>query len=177
MSEAKPLPPDKFKVIKVGILKRTKDFEDQNPNKTTPFSWHRGKSLLKNLAFWAIPDRGFITTDDIKTAIYQLEKAELVEIVGLDHLRLTSKGYSVAKEIWTMQLEDISDDLVAGREIPRIKGHEMINCPYCKKEIEMDSTFCRHCGKNIKKIDEFCAYCGSPLESESIFCSTCGKRL
>ena len=169
--------PDKFKVIKVGILKREKDFEDKNPNKTTPFSWHQGKLVLKNLAFWTLPDRGLITADDVKTAIYQLEKAELVEIVGLDNLRLTPKGYSTAKEIWSMQIEEIPDSLIGGREIPQLKSQKMINCPHCKKEIETDSTFCRQCGKNLKKTEEFCSYCGSTLEPESTFCSTCGKKL
>ena len=174
MPEKKP--PDKFKIIKAGILKRSKDFEDKNPNMLTSFSWHQGKSVLKNIAFWNIPERGLIMADDVRIAIYQLEKSGLVEIIDNDKLRLTAKGHSIAKEIWSMPIEDIPDDLIGGGEPRQAEVKKLILCPQCKKEIEPDSTFCRYCGKKLKAIEEFCSYCGSILEPESTFCSACGRK-
>ena len=114
--------------------------------------------------------------DDVRIAIYQLEKSGLVEIIDNDKLRLTAKGHSIAKEIWSMPIEDIPDDLIGGGEPRQAEVKKLIPCPQCKKEIEPDSTFCRYCGKKLKAIEEFCSYCGSILEPESTFCSACGRK-
>jgi RNA polymerase subunit RPABC4/transcription elongation factor Spt4 len=170
-------PPDKFKVIKAGILKRSKDAEDRNPNMLTTFSWHEGKSVLKNVEIWNIPDRGIITADDVRIAIYQLEKSGLIEIVENNKLRLTIKGRNTAKEIWAMPVENIPDTLLEGGSALQAEGKKLIFCPQCKKEIEPDSSFCRYCGTKLKAIEEFCSYCGAILEPESTFCSKCGRKL
>lgn len=170
-------PPDKFKVIKAGILKRTKDVEDRTPNTLTSFAWHEGKSVLKNIEIWNIPDRGIITADDVRIAIYQLEKSGLIEIVDINKLRLTPKGRSIAKEIWSMPIEAIPDNLLAGGDIAQAEVKKLILCPQCQKELEPDSSFCRYCGYKLKAVAEFCSYCGAVLEPESTFCSRCGKQM
>ncbi|MDD1777589.1 MAG: zinc ribbon domain-containing protein [Candidatus Helarchaeota archaeon] len=174
MSDRKP--PDKFKVIKAGILKRSKDVEDRDPNILTTFTWHEGKSILKNMEIWNLPDRGIITGDDVRIAIYQLEKSGLIEIVDNNKLRLTLKGRSIAKEIWSMPIETIPDELLAGGDIAQVEVKKLISCPQCQKELELDSAFCRYCGYKLKAVAEFCSYCGAVLEPESTFCSRCGRK-
>lgn len=171
------MPPDKFKVIKAGILKRSKDVEDRKPNMLTTFAWHEGKSVLKNVEIWNIPDRGIITAEDVRIAIYQLEKSGLIEIVDNNKLRLTPKGHNIAKEIWAMAVEAIPDYLLAGEEVTQVEAKKLVPCPQCKKAIESDSSFCRYCGTKLKAAEEFCSYCGATLEPESTFCSKCGKML
>lgn len=170
--------PDKYKLIKVGILKRQKAAEEKKDSgEPTPFGWHEGKSIMKNLAFWKIAERGLITADDVKTAIYQLEKAKLVEIIDRDKLRLTPKGHQIAREIRTMKPEMVPDHLVQGFITSEPDKPEVLSCSKCGKKIDPNSLYCEFCGTKTQNVDEFCTYCGELLKSDSAFCPKCGKKV
>ncbi len=173
-----PQPFDKLKKIKYDILKRCKAVEEKyGPEKTTSFRWHETKSVILNVAFWKIPERGVITLDDIKTAIYQLEKQGLVQIVDKYNILLTPKGSNLAQEIRTMRFQDVSDALLGVDVIISDDKSQNVVCPSCGKLTEADSTFCKFCGSKIKQEDEFCTYCGSIVDGRSKFCSTCGREV
>ncbi|HUY00367.1 MAG TPA: hypothetical protein VMV49_12475, partial [Candidatus Deferrimicrobium sp.] len=121
---------EKFKVIKVSILKRSLEYEEKHGfGKTTSFSWHEGKTIMKNFAFWNLPSRGIITFDDVKTGIFQLEKLGLVEIVDLKNLRLTPKGIEVAKELRTVKFEAIPDNLFIDKIAAPLQPSNVRLCP------------------------------------------------
>ncbi|MHA1321761.1 MAG: zinc ribbon domain-containing protein [Candidatus Helarchaeota archaeon] len=162
---------DKNKLIKIGILKRQLDIQEKKGMEvTTSSSWHANKSLLKNFAFWKIPNRGIITIDDVKTAIYQLEKAELIEIINQEKLRLTPKGVQVAKELRTFTPESIPENLFESRPDYQI-------CSSCGKRIDGNSLYCEFCGVRTKRIDLFCSYCGTSFPPNSEFCPRCGQKI
>ncbi|NVM28977.1 MAG: zinc ribbon domain-containing protein [Candidatus Helarchaeota archaeon] len=169
---------DKFKVIKVSILKRSLNVQEKKgPNETTTFAWHEGKTVVKNLAFWKIAERGLITADDVRTVIYQLEKANLVEIIDRNKLRLTPRGSQIAREIRTMKPKEVPDHLLEGQmSAPSEQERENI-CPKCGKEIEPHSIYCEYCGTRTQKFEEFCTYCGAIMKTDSKFCVRCGKKL
>ena len=167
----------KMKKIKADILKRCKELEEKyGSEKASSFLMHQTKSVMKNIAFWKIPSRGVITSDDVRLAIYQLERDGFIEFVDRTHLHLSPKGSKIAEELRSMRLEEIPVALVGSTssdEVDPITNR----CANCGKLIEPDSAFCRHCGSKIKIENEFCTYCGASIVSGSDFCSTCGKKI
>lgn len=179
MSGKKEITPfNKSKQIKFDILKRCKNIEEKyGSEKTSSFRWHEIKSIMLNLAFWKIPERGVISVDDVKTAIYQLEKDGMIELVNHDQIRLTPKGSQVAKEIRTMRIDDIPNLLLGNQTIIIDKNTKINRCPHCGKQLKVGSSFCNFCGTKIKLENEFCTYCGTSIMPGSKFCPACGKKL
>jgi hypothetical protein len=169
---------DKFKVIKVSILRRSLEYEEKHGfGKVTSFSWHEGKTIMKNFAFWNLPSRGIISFDDVKTGIYQLEKLGLVEIIDLTNLCLTKKGMEVAKELRTVKFENIPDNLFVDKITAPPQPSNIRLCPNCQKQIELESVFCEFCGRGLQKGNDFCNYCGAELRDGAKFCANCGKTI
>ncbi len=170
-------PSNKYKIIKISILKRQKEVEEKKGSgETTTFGWHKSKTVVKNLAFWKIAERGIITPDDVNTAIYQLEKANLVEIIEHNKLRLTPKGRQIAREIRTMKPEVVPDHLLDGYITDATVKPEEHICPKCGKIFSQNSLYCEYCGTKTQRVDEFCTYCGELIKSGTEFCSKCGKK-
>ena len=170
--------PNKYKIIKVGVLKRQMAVEEKKgPNETTTFGWHEGKTVTKNLAFWKIPERGIMTVDDVKTALYQLEKANLIEIIDKNKLRLTPKGRQITREIRTMKPEVVPDHLLEGYKTSNSKKMDDNICSNCGKISAKNSLYCESCGTKTQNVDEFCTYCGELIQNDSAFCSKCGKKI
>ncbi len=167
----------KMKKIKADILKRCKDLEEKySSEKASSILMHQAKSVMKNIAFWKIPSRGVITSDDVRLAIYQLERDGFIELVDRTHLRLSQRGSKIAEELRSMRLEEIPTALVGSISSDDVQ-HLTNRCANCGKLIEPDSVFCRHCGSKIKIENEFCTYCGASIVAGSDFCSTCGKKI
>ncbi len=172
--EAKQPDQLKMKKIKFDILRRGKDTEEKyGLEKTTSFRWHETKSVIKNLALWKIPERGVITIEDVKIAIYQLEKDGLIEVINRENVRLTRKGSEVAQKLRTMRFEDVPDQLMGIQP----QGVQTILCSNCKIQNELDSIFCKRCGTKISHDEEFCTYCGASMEPGAKICSKCGNHL
>ncbi|NVM53181.1 MAG: zinc ribbon domain-containing protein [Candidatus Helarchaeota archaeon] len=168
---------DKFKLIKAGILKRCKEIEDKHgPEKTTSFRWHQRKTVVKNFAFWKIAKRGIITIDDVKTAIYQLEKAGLIEIIDRNQMRLTPQGSQIASEVRTTRPEEVPDYLFKGLMTTSAEETKESICLNCGKQIDENSIFCVYCGTKAPNGSDFCSYCGTLIEHGSRFCLKCGKQ-
>ncbi|MHA1649993.1 MAG: zinc ribbon domain-containing protein [Candidatus Helarchaeota archaeon] len=169
---------DKIKKIKFDILKRCKQVEDKHGSeKTTSFMMHETKSVLKNIAFWKIPEFGVITVDDVKTAIYQLERDGFIEIINRDQIKLTQKGSNIAQELRAMRFEEVPDTLLSAPPNSSAHPYETMRCLHCGKAIEIDSIYCKYCGTKVNQLEEFCTYCGASITPGSQFCSICGKKI
>ncbi|MHA1131541.1 MAG: zinc-ribbon domain-containing protein [Candidatus Helarchaeota archaeon] len=168
----------KMKKVKVDILKRCKEVEDKyGIEKASSFLMHQTKSVMKNIAFWKIPTRGVITSDDVRLAIYQLEKAGLIELVDHQHLCLTTQGRKIADEIRSLPFEEIADTLIGIKPPNQTSTQFILRCHDCGREIEPDSVYCRYCGTKVVIETEFCTYCGAAIQHGSYICPVCGKKV
>lgn len=172
---------NKIKECKVNILKRMKTLEEKYKlDYVSTFSYHESKLTASNIAVWKMAKRGIITPEEVRTAIYQLEKSGLLEIVDRTNIKLTDKGREVVEKIRPMTIEMVPDDLLNGaesqQEPQKTSGFE---CPECHKLNKEGSKFCAFCGAPMekKKSGTNCPYCGEKIAPNAKFCSNCGASL
>ncbi len=174
-----------IKECKVNILKRMLFLEEKYNEKgyISPFSHYEALLTASNIAFWKIAKRGVITPEDVRTAIYQLEKAGLIEIISRNSIKLLENGRKVAKQIRSMAVSEVPDNLLEGKveiteESNRIQSNNKLICPHCGKLNMPSSKFCAFCGKKLKKKNEFfCPYCKEKIVGNVKFCPNCGASL
>ena len=171
-----------IKECKVKILKRMLLFEEKynNIGYITSFSQHESFLTASNIAIWKVVRRGIITPEEVRTAIYQLEKAKLLEIINRSNIKLNESGRAIARQIRSMVYTAVSDDLLEGSTIVQDKQSIINNttCPKCHNIIKPNSKFCAFCGYEIiEKKGKNCPYCGEKINPGSKFCANCGASL
>lgn len=172
----------KIKECKVKILKRMLALEDKyEQGYVSPFSYHETKLTASNIAFWKMAERGVILPEEVRTAIYQLEKVGLLEIIDRANVKFTEKGREVAKKIRSMTTESVPNDLLEGETTTEKKIEKESSgnkCPKCGKIVKPGAKFCPFCGNKLSQ-KEFinCPYCGEKISAKSKFCSNCGASI
>ncbi|MHA1268326.1 MAG: zinc-ribbon domain-containing protein [Candidatus Helarchaeota archaeon] len=175
-----------IKECKIVILKRMLFLEEKynEIGYISPFTHYEGILTVSNVAIWKVVKRGnIITPEDVRTAIYQLEKAGLLEIIQNRNVKFTEKGREVAKKLRPMEIDQVPDSLLEG-EIPIPEDSKVDPskegkiCPNCNKLNASNAKFCAFCGKKlIEKNPNICPYCGENIVPKSKFCSNCGASL
>jgi NADH pyrophosphatase NudC (nudix superfamily) len=172
---------NKIKECKVNILKRMKALEDKyKPGYVSTFSYHESKLTASNIAIWKMAQRGVITPEEVRTAIYQLEKSGLLEIIDRTNIKLTDTGRQTAEKIRSMTIEMVPDELLKGTELSQEQQKKSgLECPECHKLNKEGSKFCAFCGAPLekKKSGTNCPYCGEKINPNAKFCSNCGASL
>ncbi|MBD3230834.1 MAG: zinc-ribbon domain-containing protein [Candidatus Lokiarchaeota archaeon] len=173
----------KIKECKVKILKRMLALEEKYNEKgyISPFSYHETKLTASNIAFWKMAERGVILPEEVRTAIYQLEKAGLLEIVDRTNVKFTERGREVAKKIRSMTTESVPnyllEDEVKKEKEPEKKESNEKKCSNCGKMVKPSAKFCPFCGNKMKKKEMNCPYCGEKISSRVKFCPNCGASI
>jgi len=173
---------ERIKESKVALLKRLIDIEEKYKTKgyISSFKTHETNLTASNIAIWKMAQRGILTPEDVRIAIYQLADVGLVDIVNSTNLRLTDKGRDVAVKIRSMVPASVPDELlgVVKTTVEQPAPKKTNKCIDCGLENAESANFCASCGAPLKKAtSNICSSCQMELTPGTRFCPHCGQKV